>query len=138
MSKLAPEAIPDMIALDHWEMLRFLVNKALDTYSPIEPEQLSGTGDCLCHLRRLAKSDSWANVKLPWTAWLSNRQGRDRGQEGLAPSRIVAGTNGAPKHLSIPRSSSRAPVRSSRRLPDYRWLGVVAMIASGHGALSSN
>jgi len=89
MSKLAPEAIPDMIALDHWEMLRFLVNKALDTYSPIEPEQLSGTGDCLCHLRRLAKSDSWAKVNLPWTASLSNRQGRDRGQRDLRQAALV-------------------------------------------------
>jgi 2-keto-4-pentenoate hydratase len=45
--KLAAEAIPEMIALDHWETLRFLVNKALDIYGPIEPGQLFISGSII-------------------------------------------------------------------------------------------
>jgi|GEM_PF-2086757 len=45
--KLAAEPISEMVALDHWETLRFLVNKALDIYGPIEPRQLFITGSII-------------------------------------------------------------------------------------------
>jgi 2-keto-4-pentenoate hydratase len=45
--KLAAEPIPDMVTMDHWETLRFLVNKALDIYGPIEPGQLFITGSII-------------------------------------------------------------------------------------------
>jgi len=45
--KLVAEANPDMIALDPWETLHFMVNKALKIYGPVEAGQIFIVGSLI-------------------------------------------------------------------------------------------
>jgi len=52
--KLVAEANPEMVALDPWATLRFMVNKALEIYGPIEPGQLFIAGSLIQFQHRQA------------------------------------------------------------------------------------
>jgi 2-keto-4-pentenoate hydratase len=54
--KLVAEAIPDMVAQDPWLTLRFMINKTLELYGPVEAGQLFITGSLIQHQHKQAGS----------------------------------------------------------------------------------